>query len=97
MLSFPRKVSLASRLTQKLASECELLDRSRFLTRAVARPAVFDLIEGWCNPRRRHSALAYLSPMMFEQTHVKGDRSVSSGPTIDQGDAISVSPSGVVQ
>jgi transposase InsO family protein len=24
--------------------------------------AIFDIIEGWYNPRRRHSALAYLSP-----------------------------------
>ena len=76
--------------------ECELLDRSRFLTHAEARLAVFDFIEGWYNPRRRHSALAYLSPMMFEQTHVRGDRSVPSGATIDQRGAISVSPSGVV-
>jgi putative transposase len=30
---------------------------------------VFDFIEGWYNPRRRHSALDYLSPMVFERTH----------------------------
>ena len=35
---------------------------------AEARLAVFDFIEGWCNPRRRHSALAYRSPLEFEQT-----------------------------
>ena len=29
--------------------ECELLDRRRFETRAVARMAVFDFIEGWYN------------------------------------------------
>ena len=77
--------------------ECELLDRHRFPTQAAARLAVFDFIEGWYNPRRRHSALAYLSPIIFEQTHPRGDRSVPSGATIDQGGAISVSPSGVVQ
>ena len=77
--------------------ECELLDRSRFPTHADARLAVFDFIEGWYNPRRRHSALAYLSPIIFEQTHARGDRSVPSGATIDHGGAISVSPSGVVQ
>jgi putative transposase len=47
--------------------ECELLDRQRFPTPAVARDAVFDFIEGWYNPRRRHSALAYLSPCDYER------------------------------
>lgn len=47
--------------------ECELLDRQRFSTHAAARLAVFDYIEGWYNPRRRHSALDYLSPMAYEQ------------------------------
>ena len=48
--------------------ECELLDRQRFRTPAEARLAVFDFIEGWYNPRRRHSALEYRSPLEFEQT-----------------------------
>ena len=47
--------------------ECELLDRRRFRTQAEARMAVFDFIEGWYNPHRRHSALGYLSPMEFEK------------------------------
>jgi putative transposase len=47
--------------------ECELLDRHRFATRAEAQWAVFDYIEGWYNPRRRHSALDYLSPIAFEK------------------------------
>jgi putative transposase len=29
--------------------------------------AVFDYIEGFYNPRRRHSALAYLSPAEYER------------------------------
>ncbi len=77
--------------------ECELLDRQRFRTQADARLAVFDFIEGWYNPRRRHSALDYLSPMIFERSHGTGDRTVTSGSTIDQGGAISVSPSVLVQ
>jgi putative transposase len=76
--------------------ECELLDRQRFRTQVDARLAVFDFIEGWYNPRRRHSALAYLSPMIFERTCGRGDRTVASGSTIDLGGAISVSPSGMV-
>ncbi len=47
--------------------ECELLDRQHFLTREAARMAVFDYIEGFYNPRRRHSALGYLSPLEFER------------------------------
>lgn len=77
--------------------ECELLDRERFRTQADARLAVFDFIEGWYNPRRRHSALDYLSPMIFEQAHWIRDRTAPSGATIAQGGAISLSPSGVVQ
>ena len=77
--------------------ECELLDRQRFPTLADARLAVFDFIEGWYNPRRRHSGLDYLSPMIFERAHRTGDRTVPSGSTIDQGGAMSVSPSGVVR
>ena len=77
--------------------ECELLDRQRFPTQADARLAVFDFIEGWYNPRRRHSALDYLSPMIFEQSKERDDRTVTSGATIDHGGATSLSPSGAVQ
>ncbi len=47
--------------------ECELLDRRRFGTQAEARMAVFEFLEGWYNPHRRHSALGYLSPAEFER------------------------------
>jgi transposase InsO family protein len=46
--------------------ECELLDRYSFRTPAEARRALFRYIEGWYNPRRRHSSLGYLSPARFE-------------------------------
>ena len=45
----------------------ELLDRERFPTPAVARLAIFQYIEGWYNPHRRHSALDYLSPIAYEK------------------------------
>jgi putative transposase len=48
--------------------ETELLDRTRFATKEEARVAVFDFVEGWYNPRRRHSAIAYKSPLQFERT-----------------------------
>jgi putative transposase len=49
--------------------ETELLDRTSFRTRADARLAVFDYIEAFYNPIRRHSALAYLSPAEFERRY----------------------------
>lgn len=51
--------------------ECELIDRRRFRTQAEARMAVFQFIEGWYNPRRRHSALGYLSPAEYERRAVR--------------------------
>ncbi len=50
--------------------ECELLDRCRFPSHAEARSAVFEFIEGWYNPRRRHSAIGYLSPIDFERNQL---------------------------
>ena len=49
--------------------ECELLDRQRFATQAEAKMAVFDYIEGFYNPRRRHSSLGQISPVQFERLH----------------------------
>jgi putative transposase len=46
--------------------EAELLDRYTFRTPVAARSAVFRYIEGWYNPKRRHSALGYQSPANFE-------------------------------
>ena len=47
--------------------ECELLDRSRFVSREAARLAIFDWLETWYNRRRRHSSLAMLAPVEFER------------------------------
>jgi putative transposase len=52
--------------------ECELLQRHRFRTHAEARMAVFDYLEGFSNPRRRHSALGYLSPADYERSRQPG-------------------------
>ena len=51
--------------------ECELIDRRSFRTQAEARMAVFQFVEGWYNPRRRLSALGYLSPNAFARTAAK--------------------------
>jgi len=47
--------------------ECELLARCRFKTQAEARSTVFEFIEGFYNPRRRHSSIGYLSPIDYER------------------------------
>jgi len=57
--------------------ECELLDRRKFKTKAEARMAIFEFIEGWYNPARRHSALGYQSPINFERSTVEGLKSAS--------------------
>jgi hypothetical protein len=49
--------------------ECELLEHRRFKTQAEAPMALFAFIEGFYNPRRRRSALGYLSPVAFERRH----------------------------
>jgi len=50
--------------------ETELFDRRTFKSRDQARLEIFDFIEGFYNPHRRHSALGYLSPERFEDQHI---------------------------
>jgi putative transposase len=58
--------------------ECELLDRVTLRTNAEARMAVFEFIEGWYNPTRRHSGLGRISPVQFERRHsMHGERAVT--------------------
>ena len=49
--------------------ERELLNRRRFKSQAEAKMAVFEWIEGWYNPHRRHSSLGYRSPVNYERAH----------------------------
>ncbi len=42
------------------------VSRKIYRTRDEARADVFDYIERFCNPHRRHSTLAYESPIAFE-------------------------------
>lgn len=49
--------------------ECELIDRKTWQTKTEARLALFTYIEAWYNPRRRHSALGYVSPSNYESKH----------------------------
>jgi hypothetical protein len=45
----------------------ERVARKVYRTRNQARADVFDYIERFYNPRRRHSTIGYLSPIQFEQ------------------------------
>jgi len=45
----------------------EKLHREKYRTRAEARAAVFNYIEGFYNPHRRHSTLGNISPAAFEK------------------------------
>jgi len=49
--------------------ECELLDRTSFRTQTEGRMAVFEFIEGWYNPSRRHSGIDYFSPLNYERRY----------------------------
>jgi putative transposase len=78
--------------------ECELLWRAPFVNRDQARRAVFDFIECFYNPTRRHSSLGYLSPAAFEaalQTNPTGPagRPTSSGRLSEGAPALVGEPS----
>ena len=47
--------------------EKELLKHRRFKSKAEAKMAVFEWIEGWYNPHRRHSSIGRLAPNNFEK------------------------------
>ncbi len=61
--------------------ERELLARRRFETKAQARMAIFEFIEGWYNPVRRHTRLGRISPIEFERRHsMHGEHAVTHRP-----------------
>ena len=47
----------------------ELLDEKRWQSREELALAVFEWIEGWYNPRRRHTNIGSLSPIDYETLH----------------------------
>ena len=57
--------------------ECELIDRTTFRSHAEAKLAIFQFIEGWYNPHRRHSSIDYLSPINYER-RIKATADISS-------------------
>lgn len=71
----------------------ERIYRHSWPTRAAARSAIFEYIEGWYNPRRRHSTLAYLSPIEFERAHAEVAQPALEGQISANGSVSSTSPS----
>jgi putative transposase len=45
----------------------ELLDRRQWATRKELASAIFEWIEAWYNPRRRHTSIGNLSPVDYER------------------------------
>lgn len=50
----------------------ELLDRKTWTTRKELASAIFEWIEAWYNPRRRHSLIDYHSPVEHERLYTAG-------------------------
>ena len=66
--------------------------RQSWPTRAEARAAIFEYIEGWYNPRRRHSTLDYLSPVEYETHHAKQLATTLEAPISANRSVASTSP-----
>jgi len=54
--------------------QLELLDSRTWRTRAELATAIFEWIECWYNPKRRHSSIGMLSPMDYEAAHTEPDQ-----------------------
>ena len=58
--------------------EREVLNRRRFKSQAEAKMAIFDWLEGWYNPHRRHSSLGYRSPVNYERHALQSEAAQAS-------------------
>lgn len=54
--------------------QLELLDSRTWNTRTELATAIFEWIECWCDPKRRHSSIRMLSPVDFEAAHTPPDQ-----------------------
>jgi putative transposase len=59
--------------------EREVLNRRRFKNQADAKLAIFDWLEGWYNPHRRHSALGHRSPVNYERLALAREACLTHG------------------
>jgi transposase InsO family protein len=49
----------------------ELLDRRQWTSRKELASAIFEWIEAWYNPRRRHTSIGSLSPVAYERLYTE--------------------------
>jgi putative transposase len=54
--------------------QLEVLDQQRWRTRDELANAIFEWIECWYNPKRRHSSIGMHSPVTFEALHTGSDQ-----------------------
>src|SRR5262245_64757467 len=52
----------------------EILDQKPWGTRDELANAIFEWIECWYNPKRRHSSIGMRSPATFEALHTRSDQ-----------------------
>ena len=54
--------------------QLELLDTKAWQTRDELANAIFEWIECWYNPKRRHSSIGMHSPVTYETLHTRSDQ-----------------------
>nr|WP_141134791.1 IS3 family transposase [Haloechinothrix alba] len=54
--------------------QLEILDQRTWETRTQLANAIFEWIECWYNPKRRHSSIGMLSPITYETRHTPPDQ-----------------------
>jgi len=62
----PEQAEIALLKREVIKLKAERTARKTYRTRDHAKADVFDYIERFYNPKRRHSTLGYISPMEFE-------------------------------
>lgn len=51
--------------------ECERLDRRTYRSHTEARMDLFQYLEGWYHPHRRHSGIGNQSPINYERSQAQ--------------------------
>ncbi len=60
--------------------ECERIDRRTYRNQSQAQSDIFNYIEGWYNPHRRHKKIRQTSPLNFEAAYNSPNQKLSTQP-----------------